>query len=82
MKNPIVVEDTAAENPVKKIAQKHGLDQSSLSLRWDSTSSELVCRACWYGRQFARVSAANPSWTCPSRGHVAAESRPDQSTFR
>ena len=89
----IAVEDTAivnitrsakgtADKPGRNVAQKRGLNREILSQLWASITSKLEYKARWYSRQFVKVPATNTSRTCPSCGHVAAENRPDQATFR
>ena len=89
----IAIEDTAignmtrsakgtVEEPGLNVAQKRGLNRSILSQRWFAISQKLEYKSRWYGRQFVKVPAAHTSQTCPGCGHVAAENRRSQATFR
>ena len=71
-----------AETPGRNVRQKSGLNRSILSQGWGTFLSLLEYRPERNGGRLVRVDPRNTSRTCFACGHVSAESRPDQSTFR
>ena len=70
------------ENPGRKVRQKSGLNRSILSQGWGTFLSLLEYKLSRRGGRMIRVNPRNTSRACFVCGHVAAENRPDQSTFR
>ena len=71
-----------AENPGRKVRQKAGLNRSLLSQGWGTFLSLLDYKLARRGGRLVRVDPRNTSRTCFVCGHVSAENRPDQATFR
>ena len=70
------------ENPGGNVRQKSGLNRSILSRGWGTFLSLLEYKLSRRGGRLVRVDPRNTSRTCFACGHVAAENRPDQTTFR
>jgi len=70
------------ETPGRKVRQKSGLNRSILSQGWGTFLSLLEYRLERNGGRLVRVDPRNTSRTCFACGHVSAENRPDQATFR
>ena len=70
------------ESPGRKVRQKSGLNRSILSRGWGTFLSLLDYKLSRRGERLVRVDPKNTSRTCFSCGHIAAENRPDQTTFR
>ena len=70
------------ENPGRKVRQKSGLNRSILSQGWGTFLSLLGYKLERKGGRMVRVDPRNTSRTCFVCGHVGAENRPDQATFR
>ena len=70
------------ENPGGNVRQKSGLNSSILSQRWGTFLSLLEYKLSQRGGRLFRVDPRNTSRTCFACGHVAAENRTDQTTFR
>ncbi len=71
-----------AETPGRNVRQKSGLNRSILSQGWGTFLSLLEYRLERNGGRLVRVDPRNTSRTCFACGHVSAENRPDQATFR
>ena len=70
------------ETPGRKVRQKSGLNRSILSRGWGTFLSFLEDKLTRRGGRLVRVDPRNTSRTCSDCGHVSAENRPDQATFR
>ncbi|MCL4461331.1 MAG: transposase [Nitrospirae bacterium] len=70
------------ESPGRKVRQKSGLNRSILSRGWGMFLSLLDYKLSRRGERLVRVDPKNTSRTCFACGHIAAENRPDQTTFR
>ena len=70
------------ETPGRNVRQKSGLNRSILSQGWGTFLSLLEYKLERNGGCLIRVDPRNTSRTCSACGHVSAENRPDQSTFR
>ena len=70
------------ETPGRNVRQKSGLNRSILSQGWGTFLSLLEYRLERNGGRLVRVDPRNTSRTCFACGHVSAENRPDQATFR
>ncbi len=71
-----------AETSGRNVRQKSGLNRSILSQGWGTFLSLLKYRLERNGGRLVRVDPRNTSRTCFACGHVSAENRPDQATFR
>ena len=63
-------------------AAKAGLNASIYDAGWGGFLSIVTAKAASAGRIMIPVDPRNTSKTCPACGHVSAENRPDQPTFR
>ena len=70
------------ETPGRNVRQKSGLNRSILSQGWGTFLSFLEDKLTRRGGRLVRVDPRNTSRTCFDCGHVSAENRPDQATFR
>ncbi|MCL4485141.1 MAG: transposase, partial [Nitrospirae bacterium] len=70
------------ETPGRNVRQKAGLNRSLLSQGWGTFLSLLEYKLSRNGGRLVRVDPRNTSRTCFVCGHVSAENRPDQATFR
>ncbi len=70
------------ETPGRNVRQKSGLNRSLLSQGWGIFLSFLDYKLARRGGRLVRVDPRNTSRTCFVCGHVSAENRPDQATFR
>ena len=70
------------ETPGRKVRQKSGLNRSILSRGWGTFLSLLEYKLSGRRGRLVRVDPRNTSRTCSACGHVSAENRPDQATFR
>ena len=70
------------ETPGRNVRQKSGLNRSILSQGWGTFLSLLEYKLSGRGGRLVRVDPRNTSRTCSDCGHVSAENRPDQATFR
>ena len=70
------------ETPGRNVRQKSGLNRSILSQGWGTFLSFLEDKLTGRGGRLIRVDPRNTSRTCSDCGHVSAENRPDQATFR
>ncbi len=70
------------ESPGKNVRQKSGLNRSLLSQGWGIFLSLLEYKLVRLGGRLVRVDPRNTSRACFVCGHVSAENRPDQATFR
>ena len=91
--SPVYVEDLTIRNmtrsargtretPGRKVRQKSGLNRSILSQGWGTFLSLLEYKLERNGGFLVRVDPRNTSRACSDCGHVSAENRPDQATFR
>ncbi len=70
------------ENPGKNVRQKAGLNRSLMYKGWEIFLSLLDYKLARRGGRLVRVDPRNTSRACFVCGHVSAENRPDQATFR
>ena len=70
------------ETPGRNVRQKAGLNRSLLSQGWGTFLSLLESKLSRNRGRLVRVDPRNTSRTCFVCGHVSAENRPDQATFR
>jgi putative transposase len=70
------------ETPGRNVRQKSGLNRSILSQGWGIFLSLLEYKLVRLGGRLVRVDPRNTSRACFVCGHVSAENRPDQATFR
>ncbi len=70
------------ETPGRNVRQKSGLNRSIFSQGWGTFLSLLEYKLSERGGRLVRVDPRNTSRTCSACGHVSAENRPDQATFR
>lgn len=70
------------ENPGRNVRQKAGLDRSILDQGWAEFRRQVEYKMLWAGGLFLAVPPMNTSRTCPSCGHVSADSRRSQAVFR
>ncbi len=70
------------ETPGRNVRQKAGLNRSLLSQGWGTFLSLLEYKLSRNGGRLVRVDPRNTCRTCFVCGHVSAENRPDQATFR
>lgn len=68
--------------PGKNIRQKAGLNRSILDAAWGEFGRQLQYKLQWRGGQLVLVEPAYSSQTCSQCGHVAAENRKSQASFK
>lgn len=70
------------EKPGRRVKQKAGLNRAILREGWGSFATMLEYKLAERGGILLKVPPQNTSRTCPVCGHVAAENRVKQDTFR
>jgi transposase len=70
------------DRPGRKVKGKAGLNREILARRWGLFLRRLKDKASLAGVAVVEVPAAYTSQRCSASGHVAAESRENQATFR
>lgn len=70
------------EEPGKNVAAKSGLNRAILELGWGELKRQLDYKCRWYGSHAVKVSPAYSSQECSECGHVSAENRKTQDSFR
>ena len=72
----------AADAPGKNVRAKSGLNKAILDQGWFEFRRQLEYKLAWNGGMLVAVPPHNTSRTCPCCGHVSAENRKSQASFK
>ncbi|MGL5907850.1 MAG: RNA-guided endonuclease InsQ/TnpB family protein [Shewanella sp.] len=70
------------EKPGKNVRAKSGLNKAILDQGWFEFRRQLDYKLAWNGGHLIAVQTKNTSRTCPCCGHISAENRQTQITFK
>ena len=70
------------EKPGKNVRAKSGLNKAILDQGWFEFRRQLDYKLAWNGGHLIAVQPKNTSRTCPCCGHISAENRQTQATFK
>ncbi|MGL5224964.1 MAG: RNA-guided endonuclease InsQ/TnpB family protein [Aeromonas sp.] len=70
------------EKPGKNVRAKSGLNKAILDQGWFEFRRQLDYKLAWNGGHLIAVPPKNTSRTCPCCGHISAENRQTQATFK
>lgn len=71
-----------AEQHVKNVKQKSGLNRAILDQSWSEFRRQLAYKLTWNGGVLFAVPPQNTSQTCPCCGYIAKENRQTQADFK